>query len=69
MDTALKAFDYIQALGQSNRQVVVSLKLCGNLLAHIQPWMANKEDCQDILDEVERIVEVGDKVVEKTKFH
>jgi len=52
---------YIQALEATNRQLVFSLKKCLELLAHVPPEVADSNQWKQMLDDFNRIVEVGEK--------
>ena len=64
-----KMFAYIDALEKTNKQLVISLKLCVELLSTLQPEVPDQKKWQSMLKEFEKIIEVGEKLVDKETFH
>ena len=64
-----KMFAYIDALEKTNKQLVISLKLCVELLSTMRPEAPDQQKWQSMLKEFEQIVAVGEKIVEKKTFH
>jgi len=64
-----KMLEYIVALEKTNKQLVTSLKLCVELLSTLQPEVPDQQKWQSMLKEFEKIIEVGEKLVDKRTFH
>ena len=64
-----KMLEYIVALEKTNKQLVASLKLCLELLSTLQPEVPDQQKWQSMLKEFEKIIEVGEKLVDKRTFH
>jgi len=64
-----KMMDYIVALEETNKQLVISLKLCVELLSTLQPEVPDQKKWQNMLKEFEKIIRVGENIVEKKTFH
>jgi hypothetical protein len=61
--------DYIKALEAVNKQLVISLKQCLELLANVPPEVADKDKWKDMLDEFNNIVKIGEKVTMDRTLH
>jgi hypothetical protein len=61
--------EYIQALEAVNKQLVISLKRCLELLANVPPEVADKDKWKDMLDDFNKIVAVGEKVTMDRTLH
>ena len=68
-DQQQKMLEYIDALEKTNKQLVISLKLCVELLNTMQPDILDQQKWQSMLKEFEKIITVGEKIVEKKTFH
>jgi hypothetical protein len=68
-DQQQKMFEYIDALEKTNKQLVISLKACVELLTAMQPDVPDQEKWQSMLKEFEKIITVGEKIVEKKTYH
>ena len=53
---------YIEALEGVNKQLVYSLKQCLKLLANAPPEIADKENWKGMLDDFNKIAEVGERI-------
>lgn len=60
---------YIDAIGQTNKQLVFALKPCAELLANIRPTLPDKEGWQDILDDFQKIMRVRESIVREEDVH
>jgi len=69
MTKEAKMMEYFVALEETNKQLVTSLKLCVELLSTLQPEVPDQQKWQSMLKEFERIIEVGEKLVDKRTFH
>ena len=54
--------DYIKALEGVNKQLVYSLKQCLKLLANAPPEVADKEKWKSMLDDFNKIAEIGERI-------
>ena len=68
-ETEQKMLKYIDALGKTNRQFVIALKLCVELLSTMHPEVPDQKKSQSMLKEFETIIAVGEKVVHKKTLH
>ena len=68
-ETEQKMLKYIDALGKTNRQFVIALKLCVELLSTMQPEVPDQKKWQSILKEFEKTIAVGENVVHKKTLH
>ena len=59
---------YIEALEGVNKQLVYSLKQCLKLLANAPPEVADKEKWKNMLDDFNKIAEVGERISKKDKI-
>jgi hypothetical protein len=57
-----KMWNYINALEEANEQLVFSLKKCVELLTHLQPTQADQEKWKGMLDDLEGIIRVGERI-------
>ena len=64
-----KMIEYIQALEAANKQLVISLKRCLELLANVQPEVADKDKWKSMLDDFNKIVKIGEKVTMNRTLH
>ena len=64
-----KMLAYIDALEKTNGQLVIALKQCLELLAHIKQATPDPNKWQGMLDEIQRIVKVGESVYSEKTFH
>jgi len=69
MNKEQKMLEYITALEGANKQLVISLKLCIELLSAMQPEAPDQQKWQSMLKEFETIIAVGEKLVDKKTFH
>jgi len=68
-DQQRKMYEYIDALEKTNKQLVISLKLCVELLSTMRPDVPEQEKWQSMLKEFGKIITVGEKIVEKKTYH
>ena len=68
-DQQQKMLEYVDGLEKTNKQLVISLKLCVELLSSMRPEVPDQQKWQSMLKEFEHIVAVGEKIVEKKTFH
>jgi len=68
-DQQHKMFEYIDALEKTNKQLVISSKLCVELLSTMRPDAPDQQKWQSMLKEFEKIITVGEKIVEKKTYH
>ncbi len=54
--------DYIDALEKANAQLVYALKKCVELLAYVQPAISDQKGWQSILEDIEEIIKVGERI-------
>ncbi|MBC8177379.1 MAG: hypothetical protein H8E19_08225 [Deltaproteobacteria bacterium] len=64
-----KMIEYIQALEAANKQLVISLKRCLELLANVPPEVADKDKWKSMLDDFNKIVKIGEKVTMNRTLH
>ena len=64
-----KMIEYIQALEAANKQLVISLKQCLQLLAKVPPEVADKDKWKNMLDDFNKIVKIGEKVTMNRTLH
>jgi len=64
-----KMMDYIDALEKANEQLIFALKKCVELLALVRPPEAGQKGWQNILDDIEEIIRVGERIVEGKPLH
>ena len=64
-----KMLEYIDALEKTNTQLVVSLKMCVELLSNFQQEVPDQQGWQNMLKEFEKIITAGEKIVEKKTLH
>jgi hypothetical protein len=69
MTKEAKMMEYIVALEATNKQLVMSLKLCVELLSSMQAELPDQQKWQSLLEEFENIVAVGEKLVDKKAIH
>ena len=67
--TREKMIEYIQALEAANKQLVISLKRCLELLANVPPEVADKDKWKSMLDDFNKIVKIGEKVTMNRTLH
>lgn len=68
-DLQQKIPNYIAALEKDNEQLIFALKRCVELWAHIRPPTSDQEDWQSILDDIEGIIKVGERIVGEKPLH
>ena len=68
-DQQQKMFEYVDALEKTNKQLVISLKRCVELLSTMRPHVPDQQKWQGMLKEFEKIITVGEKIVEKKTYH
>ncbi len=68
-DQQQKMLEYIDALEKTNKQLVISLKLCVELLSTMQTDIPDQQKWQSMLKEFKKIITVGEKIVEKKAYH
>jgi hypothetical protein len=61
-DLEQKMTNYIDALEQVNEQLVFSLKKCVELLTHLQPTEAHQKKWKGMMDDLEGIIKVGERI-------
>jgi len=61
--------EYIQAFEAANRQLVISLKRCLELLANVPPEVADKDKLKGMLDDFNRIVKIGERITIDRTLH
>jgi hypothetical protein len=61
-DLEQKMFNYIDALEQVNEQLLFSLKKCVELLSRLQPTEANQKKWKSMLEDIEGIIRVGERI-------
>ena len=64
-----KMLEYIDALEKTNKQLVISLKMCVELLSNFQQEVPDQQGWQNMLKEFEKIITAGEKIVEKKTLH
>jgi hypothetical protein len=64
-DLEQKMMNYIDALEKTNEQFVFALKKCVELLTHLQPTEADQEKWKIMLDDLEDIIRVGERIAEQ----
>lgn len=57
-----KMIEYIQALEAGNKQLVIALKRCLELLANLPLEVADKETWKGMLDDFNKIVKIGERI-------
>ena len=68
-DQQQKTLEYIDALEKTNKQLVISLKMCVELLSNFQQEVPDQQGWQNMLKEFEKIIKAGEKIVEKKTLH
>ena len=68
-DAEQEMLEYMVALEKTNEQFVKPLKLCVEVLTSMQPNAPDQEKWQSMLKEFEKIITVGEKIVEKKIYH
>jgi len=68
-DQQQKMLEYIDALEKTNKQLVISLKMCVELLSNFQQEVPDQQGWQNMLKEFEKIITAGEKIVEKKTLH
>ena len=68
-DQQQKMLEYIDALEKTNKQLVISLKMCVELLSNFQQEVPDQHGWQNMLKEFEKIITAGEKIVEKKTLH
>ena len=63
-----KMFEYIDALEKTNKQLVISLKLCVELLSAMRQDVPDQQKWQDMLKEVEKIMKTPKKAAHTLPF-
>ncbi len=61
-DHEQKMMNYIDALEQVNEQLLFSLKKCVELLARLQPTEADQKKWKTMLEDIEGIIRVGERI-------
>ena len=57
-----RMWNYINALEQVNEQLVFSLKKSLELLTHLQPTETDQEKWKNLLEDIEGIIRVGERI-------
>ncbi len=60
-----KMMTYIDALEKTVDQLVFALKSCVELIGHLKPIEADKEKWKNVLDDLEGIIRVGERISEQ----
>jgi len=60
---------YIQALETGNKQLVIAVKRCLELLANVPPEVADKNKWKDMLDDFNKVVKIGKKITIDKSLH
>ncbi len=68
-DLYQKMLAYIDALENTNEQLVIALKRCVEIFAQLKKNTPDPEGWQSMLDEFEKIIKVGEVLYEKKTFH
>ncbi len=64
-DLEEKITNYIDALEKTIDQLVFSLKSCVELISHLKPIEADQEKWKSMLDDLEGIIRVGERISEQ----
>lgn len=64
-----KMIEYVKAVEVANKQLVISLKRCLELLANVPSEVADKDKWKEMLDDFNKIVKVGEKVIMNKSLH
>lgn len=57
-----KMIEYIHALEGANKQLVITLKRCLEILANVPPEVADETKWKSMLDNFNKIVKIGEKI-------
>ena len=68
-DLHQKMLDSIDALEEVNEQFVFALKKCVELLTHLQPTEADQEKWKSMLEDIEGIIRVGERISQQKPEH
>ena len=60
--TREQLIEYIQALEAGNKQLVITVKRCLELLANVPPEVADKENWKNMLDNFNKIAKIGERI-------
>ena len=63
-DQGQKMLAYIDALEKANEQLVFALKKCVELLVQIQPNDADQKLWKGMLEDLQGIIRVGERIIE-----
>lgn len=61
--------NYIEALEAANDQLVIALKRCLELLANVPPEVADKEAWQSMMEDFNKLVKVGERIISNKTLH
>ena len=64
-----RLFEYIALLEKMNDDLVKTLKQCTQLLSQFTEAVPNPEGFRELLNQLEEIIKVGERVVIKETFH
>lgn len=57
-----KMIEYIHALEAGNKQLVIALKRCLELLANVPPEVADEAKWKSMLDDFNKVVKIGERI-------
>ena len=60
--TREQLIEYIQALEAGNKQLVITLKRCLELLANVPPEVADNKKWKGMLDDFNKVVKIGERI-------
>ena len=60
---------YMEELEKTNQEILIALKWCLKLLAHIKPAAPNPNEWEGMLNEVKRIIKVTENIHSGKPFH
>ena len=66
--TREQMIEYIQALEAGNRQLVIALKRCLELLANVPPEVADNNKWKSMLNDLNKVAEVGERITTDKKI-